>query len=135
MTSRALTALFVAACCIAADSPRKTDVAYDTPESTIASYWHRMAERRHHAALDCFLGGAPTDANSMLALPDLVELRPRDFRLAWRGRGIVDVEYDIEYRVSLSDPLARFATGDRLRFTGAGWKIERPLLLVENRAQ
>lgn len=133
MTSRALTALLVAACCLAADSPRNNDMAYDTPESTIASYWHRMAERRHAAALECFLGGGTPETGSMLGLPDLVELRPRDFRIEWRGRGIADVQYDIEYRVNLCDSLARFATGDRLRFTGNGWKIERPLLLVANR--
>jgi hypothetical protein len=133
MNKLAFVPLAALLCCGALDAPHVLDDAFRTPEATIASYWHRMVERQHGAALECFLGGITPDPSGMLQLPDLVELRCRDFRLAWRGRGIVDVEYDVEYRVTLGDSLARFATGDRLRFVGTGWKIERPLLMVANR--
>jgi hypothetical protein len=133
MTKWTLAALVACLCGIQADAPRELDAAYHTPEATIASYWHRMAERRHAAALECFFGRATPDGAPMLGLPELVELRCRDFRIAWRGRGIADVEYEIEYRITLSDSLARFSTGDRMRFTAAGWRIERPLLLASNR--
>jgi hypothetical protein len=134
MRKLALAPLVALACCAALDAPRELDDAFRTPQSTVSSYWHRMVERRHESALDCFLGGGSAgDAASMLHLPDMVELRCRDFRLEWRGRGIVDVAYDVEYRVSFDDSLARFPTGDRLRFTRSGWKIERPLLLVAQR--
>ena len=66
----------------------------------------------------------------MLSLPDMVELRPRAFVLSWRGRGVVDVGYEIEYRVEMGDSLQRFATGDQLELTGRGWKIAHPLLFA-----
>ena len=118
----------------ALDAPREVDEAFRRPESTIASYWLRMAERRHAAALECFFGATSLEgAKTMLQLPELVELRCRDFRVSWRGRGIVDVHYDVEYRITLADSLAHFSTGDRLRLTGAGWKIEQPIFLVADR--
>jgi hypothetical protein len=107
--------------------------AYATPQSTIGSYWHRMIERRHTEALDCFLGAAPGDIAHMLALPEVVELRPRDFVVEWGAGGTADVHYRIEYRITLGDSLASFATGDRLSLTSTGWKIAHPLLLADAR--
>lgn len=104
--------------------------SFATPEATVRSYWHSMLEGRHHEALDCFLHAAPSDASSILGLPDLVELRCRDFRAHHRGAGVVDLEYRIEYRVALRDSLASFSSGDRLRLTGRGWKIAQPLLFA-----
>jgi hypothetical protein len=88
-----------------------------------------MLEHRHRDALECFVD-ASADATGMLGLPDLVELRPRDFTVADRGSGIVDVTYSVEYRPSMGDSLQRFPTGDRLELTGGGWKIARPLLVA-----
>lgn len=125
-----LTALVVLMCGPSFDSPRRLLAAYSRPQNTIASYWHRMLERRHVSALDCFLGSSPEDARNMIALPELVELRCRDFRVRDRGRGQVDVAYVVEYRVAMGDSLASFVTGDRLHLTQRGWKIAHPLLLA-----
>ena len=67
----------------------------------------------------------------MFGLPELVELRCSGFVLRWRSRGIVDVSYDVEYRIAMGESLQTFATGDRLKLTGQGWKIAQPLLLAE----
>ncbi len=120
----------VALCGTLLDSTRELPEAYARPENTIASYWHRMIERRHAEALECFAHSAPEDAGMMLALPKLVELRCVDFRIHDLDNGRVDVLYTVEYRVSLTDSLAQFETGDRLHLTNRGWKIERPLQLV-----
>ena len=112
------------------DSPRRLPEAYALPQSTIALYWHSMLEHRHRAALDCFADADPTDTAEMLPLPDLVELRCRDFRIADRGRGIVDVLYTVEYRVSMGDSLHWFPSGDRLRLTHGGWKIQQPVFVA-----
>jgi hypothetical protein len=133
MHKLALAPLVAMLCFVALDAPRELDEAFRSPEATIASYWHRMIERRHGAALECFVGAPAPVTTGMLQLPELVELRCRDFRVSSHGRGVVDVAYDIEYRITLADSLARFATGDRLRFTRAGWKIERPLLDIASR--
>ncbi len=66
----------------------------------------------------------------MLALPELVELRCVDFRVVNRQNGRADVHYTVEYRVSLTDSLGRFETGDHVHLTNRGWKIERPLQLA-----
>ena len=80
------------------DSAPEPPEAYARPQTTIANYWHCMLERRHLSALECFVHYTPADANAMLSLPDMVELRCRDFKVADRGRGIVDVTYTVEYR-------------------------------------
>ena len=105
---------------------------FATPQATISSYWHRMIERRHADALECFVDGT-RDVTGMLGLPDLVELRTRDFDVHWRGGGIVDVAYNVEYRVAMGDSLQKFPTGDQLELTGSGWKISRPLLVAARR--
>jgi hypothetical protein len=113
------------------DSPGEVPYGYFyRPQDTIATYWHSMIERRHLQALDCFADTSPKDVHQMLGLPDLVELRCRDFEVADRGRGIVDVAYTVEYRVSMGDALAQFRTGDRLIFTPRGWRISAPLLMA-----
>lgn len=122
--------VLVAVCGTLIDSPPVLPLAFAKPQNTIASYWHRMIERRHDEALQCFTEAVPQDVGTMLALPSLVELRCLDFRISNRSRGRADVRYTVEYRVSLTDSLARFDTGDRLHLTNRGWKIERPLLLV-----
>jgi len=125
--------LGVALVCSLVDTRRDLPVCYATPQATIAEYWHRMIERRPHEALECFLGVVPREVSGLLQLPEVVELRCRDFRIAPRGRGVVDVEYRVEFRVALTDSLARFPTGDRLQLTASGWKIERPLLVAAQR--
>lgn len=115
------------------DGLHATPASYATPQSTVSAYWCRMIERRHSEALDCFLHEDHREAGNMLALPDLVELRCRDFRLHYREQGMVDVSYKIEYRIAMGDSLARFSTGDRLQLTGEGWKISRPLLALSER--
>ena len=128
---RFLASAFLLLCCLAAlDARSELPPAYATPQATLSSYWLRMIERRHTDALDCFLGGRASDAGNMLALPDLVELRCRDFQLDYRSGGHVDVNYRIEYRISMGDSLASFPTGDRLSLTGSGWKIALPLMLA-----
>jgi hypothetical protein len=128
---RLLLAVLLAPLCFhVLDGRASLPADYATPQSTIAAYWHRMIERRHAEALECFLGSEPGDLGHMLALPDLVELRPRDFELEFGQDGTVDVHYRIEYRITLVDSLASFATGDRLSLTSTGWKIARPLLLA-----
>jgi hypothetical protein len=62
-----------------------------------------------------------------------LELRVRDFRVADRGRGQVDVAYKVEYRVAMGDSLEHFETGDRLSLTHTGWKIDRPILVAYDR--
>jgi hypothetical protein len=109
------------------DSASEPPEAYARPQTTVANYWHCMLERRHLSALECFAHFTPADANEMVPLPDMVELRCRDFAVADRGRGIVDVTYTVEYRVGMGDSLRRFTSGDRLCLTRGGWKIERPL--------
>jgi len=89
-----------------------------------------MLEHRHRDALECFAGADPEECSDMLPLPDLVELRCRDFRIADRGRGVVDVLYTVEYRVSMGDSLNRFPSGDRLRLTRGGWKIQQPVFVA-----
>lgn len=120
----------VALCGTLIDSTPELSATFSQPQKTIAAYWHRMAERRHADALECFTHATPTDAAMMLALPRLVELRCIDFRVNGRDGGRADVFYTVEYRVALTDPLARFETGDRVHLTNRGWKIERPLQLV-----
>jgi hypothetical protein len=115
------------ACCTARDARPSMPVSYASPEATVRSYWHRMIERRHVDAVQCFLDAGPSDAAGMLSLPDLVELRCRDFRLTWQGGGVVDVLYNVEYRVAMGDSLQSFPTGDRLNLTSGGWKIALPL--------
>ena len=114
------------------DAQTALPLCYATPQSTVSEYWLRMVEHRHLDALDCFVGAAPDHAAGMLRLPDLVELRCRDFRVAWRGAGVADVQYDVEFRVAMTDSLTRFPTADRLRFTAHGWKIDRPLLVASS---
>lgn len=130
MRTLLLLPVLVAVCGTLIDSPRGLPLAFAKPQNTIASYWHRMIERRHAEALQCFTEAVPQDIDTMLALPNLVELRCVDFRISNRTCGRADVRYTIEYRVSLTDSLARFDTGDRVQLTHRGWKIERPLLLV-----
>jgi len=113
----------------ALDSRTHVADCFSTPQATVSAYWHRMIEHRHVEALECFVDGT-RDASGMLSLPDMVELRPRSFVLSWRGRGVVDVGYEVEYRVEMGDSLQRFPTGDQLELTGAGWKISRPLLFA-----
>jgi hypothetical protein len=133
MTKLVLAACVALVCAFALDGRRSVPDCYITPQSTIAAYWNRMIERRHAEALQCFVGPMPREAGGMMQLPNLVELRCSGFRLAWRGQGIVDVNYDVEYRITLRDSLARFPTGDRLNFTDGGWKIDRPLVLASRR--
>lgn len=124
-----LVALVLAlACTPALDAPARVPECYVSPEATIRAYWHCMIEGRHVEALRCFLDSEPGDVAQMLALPDMVELRCRDFDVHWQGGGVVDVLYRVEYRVAMGDSLQRFPTGDRLHFTGGGWKIAFPLL-------
>ena len=75
------------------DSPRDLPEAFARPQTTIANYWHSMIEHRHSSALECFAESSNEDADQMLTLPDLVELRCRDFTVAQRGRGLVDVTW------------------------------------------
>lgn len=110
------------------DSPDAIPAAYAQPQVTISNYWHAMLERRHLSALSCFVAYTPADVGNMLPLPELVELRCRDFQVRDRGRGQVDVTYTVEYRVAMGRPLSRFPSGDRLCLTRGGWKIQRPLL-------
>jgi hypothetical protein len=120
----------VALCGTLIDSTPELPSTFSQPQQTIAAYWHRMAERRHREALECFTRAVPDDAEMMLALPKLVELRCIDFRVGNRDSGRADVFYTVEYRVALTDPLAHFETGDRLHLTNRGWKIDRPLQLA-----
>jgi hypothetical protein len=106
---------------------------FSTPQSTVTVYWQRMIEGRHRDALDCFVEGNRGDLAGMLGLPELVELRCRDFRLHWLPGGQVDLNYDIEYRIAMGESLQRFASGDRLYLTGTGWKIARPLVVAAQR--
>jgi hypothetical protein len=115
------------------DSPRTLPEHFALPQSTIARYWHSMLEHRHLSALQCFLHATGEGVERMLPLPDLVELRVRDFRVADRGRGQVDVAYKVEYRVAMGDSLEHFETGDRLSLTHTGWKIDRPILVAYDR--
>ena len=133
MTKLALALCVAAVCLLALDVRRERPTCYNTPQATVTEYWHRMIEHRMHEALDCFMGPAPRDMGGMLQLPALVELRCRDFDVQQRAPGVVDVNYHIEFRVGLTDSLARFPTGDRLRLTASGWKIERPLLVAARR--
>ena len=110
------------------DGPAALPASYASPQATVSAYWFRMLERHHAAALDCFLDNDSSDVGNMLGLPDLVELRCRDFSVVHRSSGTVDVTYKVEYRVAMGDSLARFGTGDRLQLTSSGWKIARPLL-------
>ncbi len=106
---------------------------FSSPQSTVTTYWQRMIERRHRDALECFVEGGRGDSTGMLGLPELVELRPCDFRIRWLHGGQVDLSYSIEYRIAMGEPLQRFSSGDRLHLTGMGWKIARPLLVAEER--
>ena len=125
--------LLTALCGALQDGPGRLPESYAYPQSTIASYWHSMLEHRHLSALQCFTDASPQEVEQMLPLPDLVELRCRDFRIEDRGRGQVDVIYRVEYRVAMGEPLAGFETGDRLCLTNGGWKIDRPLFLLQAR--
>jgi len=133
MTKLALALCVALVCFLALDVRQQRPACYTTPQATVTAYWQRMIEHRMHEALDCFMGPAPRELPSMLQLPELVELRCRDFEVQERAPGVVDVNYHIEFRVTLSDSLARFPTGDRLRLTASGWKIDRPLLLAAGR--
>jgi hypothetical protein len=112
------------------DSHELLPESFASPQATVTSYWQRMIERRHAEALDCFVDGNRVESFEMFTLPDLVELRCRNFALEWQPGGSVDVSYQVEYRITLSDSLARFSTGDRLDLTGSGWRISRPLLVA-----
>ncbi len=116
----------------ALDSRTRVAECFATPQATVSAYWHRMIEHRHADALECFVEGMG-DVSGMLPLPDLVELRPRNFVLHWRRGGTVDVGYDVEYRVAMGDSLQHYPTGDQLVLTGAGWKIARPLFVAAQR--
>ena len=89
-----------------------------------------MLEHQHASALECFADSDRSDLGNMLGLPDLVELRCRDFHLSFLGQGMADARYTIEYRVAMGDSLAHFAAGDRLQLTSSGWKIARPILFA-----
>jgi len=104
--------------------------SFASPQATVVSYWQRMIERRHGEALDCFVDGNRSGNVNMFALPELVELRCRNFELEWQPGGTVDVNYQVEYRITLGDSLARFSTGDRLSLTGSGWRIAHPLMVA-----
>jgi hypothetical protein len=130
MNRRLLWSLLVLLLGVTPDSSKELPEAFARPEFTIARYWHSMLEHRHVAALECFADFHPRESSEMLRLPDLVELRCRDFRLTDRGRGVVDVLYTVEYRVSMTDSLNRFPSGDRLRLTRGGWKIQQPVFLA-----
>ena len=119
--------LLLASCGSLQDSPPGLPQAFARPQITVANYWHSMLEHRLLSALECFAESGHENVDSMLRLPDLVELRCRDFRVADRGRGVVDVTYVVEYRVSMGDSLREFASGDRLCLTRSGWKIQGPL--------
>jgi hypothetical protein len=118
-------------CTVCLDSPDEVPFDYFyRPQDTISTYWHRMIERRHVQALECFAETSSSDVHQMLGLPDLVELRCRDFAVSNRGRGFVDVAYTVEYRVTMRDALSQFRTGDRLMLTPRGWRISAPLLIA-----
>jgi hypothetical protein len=123
---------FVLLWTVCLDRPENTSTAYNRPQDTIASYWHRMIERRHLQALECFANSTPQNVVQMVGLPNMVELRCRDFQIKDQGRGTVDVAYTIEYRIKMGDELARFKTGDRLVLTHRGWKIASPILITRN---
>jgi hypothetical protein len=123
--------LLTAFCSSLQDGPGRLPPAFAYPQSTVVSYWHSMLEHRHLSALECFADASLAEVERMLPLPELVELRCRDFRIQDRGRGQVDVSYTVEYRVAMGEPLAWFETGDRLNLTHGGWKIDRPLMLVQ----
>lgn len=125
--------LLLASCTPLRDSPRQVPAAFVRPQSTVANYWHSMLEHRLLSALECFVDSERDDTECMLRLPDLVELRCRDFRVSDRGRGLVDVTYTVEYRVGMGDSLNRFPSGDRLCLTRDGWKIKNPLLNLRAR--
>ena len=133
MKRRLLLAPILGLLCSPLADGRALPPSYATPQATVASYWLRMIERRHAAALDCFAEFDAHDVSNMLALPNLVELRCRDFELGFQGRGVVDVAYRVEYRIAMGEPLTSFSTGDRLQLTGRGWKIARPLLVASQR--
>jgi len=120
-------ALLLVSCGSLQDSPRDVPLAFARPQTTVANYWHSMLEHRLLSALDCFVEYGSEDMDHMLHLPDLVELRCRDFRVSDRGRGVVDVMYTVEYRVSMGDSLRTFPSGDRLCLTRSGWKIRGPI--------
>ena len=122
-----LLTLLLASCSALQDSPPALPQAFSRPQLTIANYWHSMLEHRLMSALECFVESGSDGVEHMLRLPDLVELRCRDFRVADRGRGVVDVTYIVEYRVSMGDSLREFPSGDRLCLTQSGWKIQGPL--------
>ena len=128
-----LASVLAVLCVLGFDTPPRVPYAYARPQDTIDSYWHSMLEHRHRSALDCFTDASYADVERMLPLPEMVELRCRDYQVADRGRGAVDVLYTVEYRVGMGDSLARFATGDRLHFTNRGWKIHQPLFITEDR--
>ena len=128
-----LLTVLAAICVLGFDTPTRVPNAYARPENTIDSYWHSMLEHHHRSALDCFTDASYADVERMVPLPQLVELRCRDYQVADRGRGQVDVLYTVEYRVGMCDSLASFATGDRLQFTNRGWKIHQPLFIAEDR--
>lgn len=131
MTHRSFYLTVTVVCCLlCADVPAAPPPHFVLPESTVASYWHNMAERQLLAALECFIDGVPDEPRDVLELPDLVELRCRDFIVHHRGRGVVDALYRIEYRISMDDPLSSFETGDRLCLTSRGWRIQAPLLFA-----
>lgn len=123
---------FVLLWTVCLDRPESVSLAYHRPQDTIASYWHRMIEGRHLQALDCFANSSPQDVRQMISLPDMVELRCRDFTIEDQGRGTVDVAYTVEYRVRMGDRLAQFRTGDRLMLTHHGWKIASPIVVARN---
>jgi len=112
------------------DSHELLPDSFASPQATVGSYWQRMIERRHDEALECFVDGDRAGSPEMFVLPNLVELHCRNFKLVWQPGGMVDVNYQVEYRITLGDSLSRFPTGDRLNLTGSGWRIARPLIVA-----
>jgi hypothetical protein len=123
---------FVLLWTVCLDRPTSGSLAYHRPQDTIASYWHRMIEGRHLQALDCFANASPEGVRQMISLPNMVELRCRDFSITDQGRGTVDVAYTVEYRVKMGNSLAQFRTGDRLILTQRGWKIAAPIVVARH---
>ena len=123
-----LLTLLLASCSSLRDSPVDLPRAFARPQTTVATYWHSMLEHRVVSTLECFAASGPGDVENMLRLPDLVELRCRDFDVVDRGRGVVDVTYTVEYRVGMGDSLREFRSGDRLCLTRSGWKIQAPII-------
>jgi len=122
--------MLVLACGPARDAATRLSDDHVSPEATVQAYWLHMLQQNHDAALRCFADYHPAGVPAMQSLPPLVELHCRDFERRDAHRDRVDLAYRIEYRTTMGDSLASFATGDRLTWTQSGWKIARPLLVA-----